>query len=177
VGVPRYKKQPKMGDKGPSGPSKLPLDAVPYTAAGGMKPLTDTQKTLQGLKSFYENMIKPTGPGFDEKIAEMQAIKMPPFMAKSNNPIAAYGGKTATPFLGAAGKKAQLALEAIAASNWGSFFGAPEIMKTAEGKASPMDAINLGLTYAPFGLGKITKAGKSLLPSLKALKEILDTNK
>lgn len=163
-----------MGDKGPSGPSKLPLEAVPYTAAGGKKPRTEMQKALDGLKSVYENMIKPTGPGFDEKIAEMQSIKMPPFMAKSNSPIAAYGGKTATPFLGAAGKKAQLALEAIAASNWGSWFGGQEVMNAAEGKSKPIDVVNFGLAYAPLGLGKLTKKG--LLPSVKLLKDILDTN-
>ena len=171
MGVPRYKKQPKMGDKGPSGPSKLPLEAVPYTAAGGKTPRTDVQKALDGLKAFYENMVKPTGPGFDEKIAEMQSIKMPPFKTPSNS---RYSNKLTTPWMGAASKKAQLALEAVAASNWGSWFGGQEIMNVAEGKSKPIDIVNFGLAYAPLGLGKLTKKG--LLPSVKLLKDILDTN-
>lgn len=172
MGVPRYKKQPKGLQGGPSGPDKIPLEAVPYTAAGGKKPRSDIQKALSGLKAIYENMIKPTGPGFDEKIAEMQSIKMPPFKAPSASP---YANKLTTPWIGAASKKAQLALEAVAASNWGSWFGGQEIMNVAEGKSKPIDVVNFGLAYAPLGLGKLSKKG--LLPSIKVLKDILDTNK
>jgi hypothetical protein len=177
VGVPRYKKQPKMGEKGPSGPSKIPAEAVPYTAAGGMKPRTDVQKSLDALKSLYENLIKPTGPAFDAKWDEMKAVEMPPMAAQGFNARQAYGGKLAQPWTQAALKKVGLGAEAIAASNWGSWLGGEELMKVAGGKASPLDALNLGLAYAPFGVGKLPKAAKSILPSIKVLKDILDSGK
>lgn len=176
MGVPRYKKQkaPSRGARADGQGMLAGTPAQPYTAAGGMKPRTDAQKALDALRGFYENYVKPTGPGFDEKIAEMGAVKMPPFMAPSSSP---YANKLTTPWMNAAGKKVELGLGAIASSNWGQWFGGEEILNIAKNEAKPMDFAYLGLNYAPFGLGKIAKARKAIIPSIKILKAILDTNK
>lgn len=160
-----------MGDKGPSGPSKLPVEATPYTAAGSMANEPKMSWLDRADKKVYET-ISGIGSGLWEMLkGDVRYLK--------NDPI---GYLKTTLDEWTIGQQARdLARKgdyagAIVNSGIGQFAALPEITRMTQGKFSPVDAAWVLATYFGGPTAKSVKTAKEAAKTT-ALRQFIKTIK